>query len=167
MSEQFAIDGLDFARQCKRLKGNVPVKDMPRLRELLISRDGVLHYDLSGGLSDLGKPRLYLDVAGGVLVECQRCLEPLEFAVKVSAVLELVEDQSSFVSVEEEEDSVDMIPADSAMSVLVLVEDEVLLSLPVAPAHPPGVCHEPGFRVVKELEKVNPFKVLASLKKNI
>ncbi len=167
MSEQFAIDGLEFARQCKHLEGDVSVTDMPRLRELLISRDGVLHYDLSGGLSDLGKPRLYLDVAGGVLVECQRCLEPLELAVKVSAVLELVEDQSSFVPVEEEEDSVDMIPADSATSVLALVEDEVLLSLPVAPVHPHDVCHDPGFRVVKALEKVNPFKVLASLKKNI
>ncbi|MBS4096522.1 MAG: DUF177 domain-containing protein [Sulfuricella sp.] len=167
MSEQLVIDSLEFARHGQHLVGEIAVADLPRLRDLLLSDNGLLRYRLSGEISVLDRPRLALNVSGELALECQRCLDELVFPVDVSVRLELVKDGESFIPVEEEDDSVDLISADSAMDVMALVEDEVLLCLPIAPMHPPEVCREKDCRVAPELDEVNPFKVLASLKKNV
>lgn len=167
MSEQLTIDTLEFARRGKCLEGQVAVSDMPRLQDLLLSRNGSLNYKLHGSINAEARPRLRLEVDGLLVMECQRCLGELEFPVNIAATLELVMDEESLIPVEEEEDSVDLVSAEPTMDVLAMVEDEVLLNLPAAPAHPPGACHAANFRTDAELDEANPFKVLATLKKNV
>lgn len=167
MSEQLTIDTLDFARRGKCLESRIAVSDMPRLQDLLLSRDGSLNYKLHGSISPKGRSRLRLEVDGLLVMECQRCLGALEFPVNIAATLELVMDEESLIPVEEEEDSVDLVPAEPMMDVLAMVEDEVLLNLPVAPAHPSDACRAANFRAASELDEANPFKVLATLKKNV
>jgi uncharacterized protein len=57
----------------------------------------------------------------------------------------------------------DMIEASAALDVAALVEDEVLLSLPLAPRHPEGMCES---RVGQEegAERPSAFAQLAALK---
>lgn len=166
MSEQPTIDSLEFARHGKHLQGEIAVSDMARLREMLLSDKDLLHYNLSGSTSEKSAAHyLELSIRGKLVLECQRCLSPLDYVVDVSRVLELVQSEASFVPIEDEDEAVDMIPAESAMDVLALVEDEVLLGLPVAPRHAVGEC---GAVLAKDLQKrANPFEVLASLKKNV
>lgn len=60
------------------------------------------------------------------------------------------------------------------LDLLALVEDELLLALPIVPAHDPEVCQHPaGFVVEDEPEssevedkRPNPFSVLAQLKRD-
>ncbi len=163
MSEQATIDSIEFARSGRRLQGNVAVSEMVRLREGLYSSGGMLHYSLSGRVSGMGEPQLVCEVDGALNLVCQRCMGPLLLPLSTRSVLELVEEGKTLPPVEDEDDVVDAIPADAAMNVLALVEEEVLLSLPIAPMHDGAECSvAPSFRV----GKVNPFEVLAALKKD-
>jgi uncharacterized protein len=60
-----------------------------------------------------------------------------------------------------EDDTSDAIPAEEEMALLPLIEEEVLLALPIAPMH--EVCDSP-LAVNKDPEP-SPFAVLAKLKK--
>ena len=166
MSEQVAIDSLEFARQGKRLQGDVAVASMGRLQEHLHSNSGVLHYILSGKVSEKGRLHLVCEVNGKLALICQRCLGALDFPLVIESTLELVKEGEEFLPLEDEEESVDTIPADAAMDVLALVEEEVLLNLPIAPMHDSVECAASGSLQPLSSGKPNPFAVLASLKKD-
>lgn len=166
MSAQHIVDSLEFARRGMSLEGRLEVSSLSRLVDMLFSDKGYLDYSLSGFVSKQGKPRINLRVGGDLVLECQRCLEQMPFRVEIESILELVNDDEAFVPVEEEEDSIDLIPADSAMDVVALVEEEVMLALPVAPMHDGAACRGDTFGISAEkIQKDNPFAVLSSLKK--
>ena len=58
------------------------------------------------------------------------------------STLEVVRGLTQFDDVGDEDEAVDSIPASAAMDVLALVEDEILLNLPISPLHAPGACRE-------------------------
>lgn len=164
MSEQVVINSLEFAQQGKRLQGEMVVADMGRLQEHLHSNSGCLYYALSGKIGENGKPYLVCTVRGDLTLKCQRCLDALAYKLEIASTLELAKDADDFFPLEGEEDSVDIIPANTAMDVQTLVEEEVLLSLPIAPLHPPASCRPANLRRQDGLDEAHPFGVLAKLK---
>ena len=62
-----------------------------------------------------------------------------------------------------EDDSKDFLPAEKALDVVALIEDEIILNLPTAPRHEACVLPEAGVQA----EKVSPFAVLQSLKNRV
>ena len=139
MCEQVVIDSLDFARNAGTLRGKIAVADMPRLQDALYSDEGVLEYALSGGTNESGKPALRCEVTGELQLRCQRCLGAYMHPFVVRTSLVLVEDEAQLAESDNEMDS-DAIVADPKMDVLALVEDEVLLALPLAPMHSLSEC---------------------------
>ncbi len=125
------IDGLDFARVGGRLAGTLELADLPRLAELGCSLARI-EYAIRGGATTQGKPGLHLDVAGQVDLACQRCLEPVAVQVTAHAELELVASQRE---IDGADDDIDRVLASRAMVVDELVEDEVILALPMVPTH--------------------------------
>lgn len=165
MSEQVVINSLEFAQQGRRLQGEIAVADLSRLQEHLHSNGGCLYYTLLGKIGENGKPYLVCAVQGELALKCQRCLDALALKLEIASTLELVKDADDFLPLEGEEDSVDAIPVNTAMDVLALVEEEVLLSLPIAPLHPLAECGAADYRRQLGLGKANPFEVLTKLKK--
>lgn len=165
MSEQVVINSLEFAQQGRRLQGEIALADMSRLREHLHSDSGYLHYTLSGKIGENGKPYLVCTIQGELALKCQRCLDALAFPLGIASTLELVKDADEFLPLEGEEDSVDAIPVNAAMDVLALVEDEVLLNLPIAPLHALAECGAANYQRQIGLGEANPFDVLKKLKK--
>ncbi|MFA7240826.1 MAG: YceD family protein [Sulfuricellaceae bacterium] len=165
MSEQVVINSLEFAQQGKRLQGEIAVADLSRLQEYLHSSGGGLSYTLSGKIGENAKPYLVCTVQGELALQCQRCLDALAFKLDIVSTLELVENADDFLPLEGEEDSADAIPVNPAMDVPALVEEEVLLSLPIAPLHPLAECAAANYRRLSGLGEANPFGVLAKLKK--
>lgn len=163
MSEQPAINGLEFARKGEKLSGDVPVAALRRVSGLLSSRDGAVHYELSGLVNEAGKPVLQLKLQGRLRVVCQRCLGEMEYPLATDTELELVADEGGLKPLEEEAESVDTVVADKEMDVVSLVEEEILLEIPMSPKHPEGECGEAGH--VPAQPKSNPFSALAALKK--
>jgi uncharacterized protein len=88
----------------------------------------------------------------------------MEYALASSRELVFVE-PSGFVELAEEEADTDYLPAVDLLDVHELVEDEALLSLPMAPKHESGKC--PGEGADATIAPApNPFAVLSTLKKH-
>ncbi len=157
------IDSQDFARNGSEISGVVPVTEMPRLLEVLENPQGMLSYTVRGGLGSRGDPLLKVSVTGQCQLRCQRCLSAMDYPVHVDACL-MLRDQAGLDALGDDEDECDSILAEAQLDVLNLLEDEILLSLPIAPRHDdPGVCQAVGGSNATG-EAKNPFAALAKLK---
>jgi len=158
------IDSLDFARNGMELHGQVAVAEMPRLQDVLASPEGQVGYVLRGLPSKNGKPMLELKLEGSCQLCCQRCLQGLLYPIStVSHLVPVPESELPESGELEDEDEMDYVPADAHMDVLNLIEDEILLGLPLAPRHELGVC-KAAMESPSNDEK-NPFAILRGLKK--
>lgn len=118
------------------------------------------------------RPYIGGHVQGQLVLECQRCLEDVSEQIDIDFRLVLVkhEDQAKGLP----EDEVLVVDTDS-VSLYGIIEDEVMLSLPIVIMHPEQECTATG--ILKELqepvvqdqadEKENPFAVLKTLKDKI
>lgn len=162
------IDSLDFARNGKHLSGDVPIADLPRLLDALETPRGVLHYTVQGGVDKQGMQFLDVGVVGLCRLRCQRCLDGLDYPVRLDTRL-LLRDQPGLDALDDEagneEEGFDSILADTHLNVLDMLEEEILLSLPIAPKHELGACQATDGKNTR-LDEQNPFAVLAKLKRN-
>ena len=157
------IDSLDFARNGRDLRGEVAVADLPRLQDMLAVPEGTISYVVRGYQDKDGKPKLEVTLDGMCQLRCQRCLNALAYPVKLVSRLLLVDEKDlGEPSLEEEE--LDSIQADKHMDVLALLEEEILLSLPLAPKHPADACQPAAGGVDLPMAERKPFAILAGLK---
>jgi len=163
MSEQIVIDAPAFARDAKTLRGKIAVADLHRLQEILGARGTFVDYVLSGKIDSYGKPFLHLVIEGRLQLQCQRCLGSLDFPLTLKSTLELAPDGSELdtMAADEREDA-DVIPADKGIAVVSLVEEEILLALPIAPRHAPSACDAPLAFALHGTD--HPMSALAALK---
>ncbi len=156
MSQPGVIDGLQFARNAGELRGELYQSQLPRLAELQCATEAV-SFALSGAIDPEGRPRLRISVRGGLRLVCQRCLGQVEFPLAIDSELFLCGNEREIA---ETDDDLDRIIAGKAMEVSELVENEILLILPMVPRHE---CCE--FPVAAETERrPSPFEVLGKLK---
>jgi uncharacterized protein len=163
------IDSLDFARNGKHLSGELRVAELPRLLDTLETPQGVLHYTVQGGVDKQGIHFLDVGVVGLCRLRCQRCLSGLDYPVRLDTRL-LLRDQASLDALDDDlaggkEEEFDSILADTNLNVLDMLEEEILLSLPIAPKHELGACQATDGKNTQRDEK-SPFAVLAELKRS-
>lgn len=143
MSAPVSIDVSDFAQRAAVMEGEIPVVALARLGEFLAKSDGSVGYRLEGVVRRDGKPSLQLHAEASLWMVCQRCLGPVE--VEVDAERELVfVPEATLGDVAEEEPDSDYLPLVGRMNPTELVEDELLLTLPLAPKHSDGDCAAVG-----------------------
>ena len=135
MSHQPVIDGLEFAKTGSRLQGVWPVAGFERLRDALGGDEGTLRYDLRGVPEAQGRPALRLRVEGTLQLACQRCLGVLEFPLHAEVLLRLAATQAEVDAEPLRAEGPESIVTGKQMPVRALVEDEVLLAIPIAPRH--------------------------------
>ncbi|MEW9899316.1 YceD family protein [Chitinivorax sp. PXF-14] len=163
MSESILIDSLEFAREKRSLSGEVPVSELARTHESLLNDSGTIRYSLLGGQDIRERATLTLYVSGSVVLLCQRCLQPLKETIDSQSVLTQFADEQAIEIASEEDPELEGIVADKRLDVLALIEDEILLSLPVSPKH--ESCG-PALADEKPAGKPNPFAVLKQLKQS-
>jgi len=164
MSARFVIDALDFVRNAGAHHGKITPAELERLQDYLSDNHGRLEYTVSGILDGDGSPILRIVVKGTINLQCQRCLAGLVHVLDLKADLLLARDESELSRLDEDE-SVDGVLAVPEMDVLVLIEDEVILSLPISPRHLEGECSIGKPAGGDTVGKEHPFAVLATLKK--
>ncbi len=135
MPHQPVIDGLEFARTGARLQGAWPVANFPRLRDALHADAGALDYEVQGVPQEQGRPALRLRLAGVLQLTCQRCLGALEFPLRIEVSLLLAATQAEIDAEPLEAGGAERIVAGREMPVHDLIEDELLLAIPIAPRH--------------------------------
>lgn len=156
------IDCLEFARSGGVLERSVGLDELPRLAELLTTTAGSLSVRLEGWRDEQGKSWLQLDIAGEPVLCCQRCLGGMKYPLAIRSRLQLIAPGADWPDDDLEDDSADAIAADAELNVLSLVEDEVLLALPIAPRH--EQCESPSASASGNGS--SPFAALADLKKH-
>lgn len=166
------IDSLEFSRQGRVISGEVAVAALGRLADIVVEPVGSLHCTLRGLPGEQrqdGKPGLALEVTGSLKFRCQRCLQVMDYPLRVVSHLLLAPGEMLPDDVVEDDDDVagdalddewDAIEASREQSVLALIEDEVLLALPIVPKH--EACEPPA--AMKDEHEPSPFAALAKLK---
>jgi uncharacterized protein len=146
MSGWPVVDSVQFARTNGELSGSAAMSDLKRLAQVVLGEEDDLQVRLEGFQDDEARPCLRLRVNGAIRLACQRCLEPLSLELSSDRSFVLVEREDDMTDLADEDDAIESLMADGELDVLVLIEDEILLQIPIAPAHDPGKCTPPEWR---------------------
>ena len=167
-----SLDVKAFAKAQMRLEGETPVVEFERLAEdcvgdvtgqVIWSVEGVVQPDASGKDAIW----LHLEAKANVPLTCQRCLHPVPVELLIEQDFRFVADEATAVA-EDDESEEDLLVLEDHFDVLALIEDELLMALPLVPMHPTCLSEQaPTSREEEAIlaeAKPNPFAVLASLK---
>ncbi|MCR4300256.1 MAG: YceD family protein [Sulfuricaulis sp.] len=161
-----SIDPIQLAERGAHLTGTLPLRSMPRISQGSLDGSGDVLVDLSFERS-VGE-KIFLmhgDLHVRLRVSCQRCLEAMDLNLEASPWLILMKAGERLAA---HEDDTDVLVVDKPLSLSTLVEDELLLALPMVPMHEPNRCPARSY-VVRDghigQEEKNPFAVLRKMKK--
>ncbi|MDY6982095.1 MAG: YceD family protein [Pseudomonadota bacterium] len=133
----------------------------------LASNQGAVAVDLRFIRDEEGRRVISGTLDTTVKVACQRCLQDMDLDLHSEMSLFAVDDEEAFQELRDDQDGV-IVPDDGMLDVQALVEDELLLSLPMIPMHEDPACNA-ALNALREGEAVienrpNPFAVLAGFK---
>jgi uncharacterized protein len=179
MEKKFTPSTLDvkaFAQAGGALQADLPLDQWPRLSLEQVAGGeaaSAVRWRLQGRTEPVsgGPDEVWLDLQAEVALpmQCQRCLKPVLSPVLAERSFRFVADEATAAALDDEAEE-DILVLSRDFDALALIEDELIMSLPLVPLH--EVCTEvlpvsavdPEFE--KAAEKPNPFGVLAALKKS-
>ena len=163
------VHAMRLARAGSSLDGEVALSRMARLAPLLQSLEGAARFEFRFDLDEVSRPVALGQIRAKLEVICQRCLEPMTVEIESEVRLGIVRRESEAVALSPEYEPLQV--DGDRISLLSVIEDELILALPSAPLHPPGRCRPPRHPrrgVVKnETEAKSPFAVLAAAKRDV
>ena len=177
MTKDFAVQQLDvsaFAEAGTELTGHEVAGRHHRLMAETQGRgaDVPVNWTARGELRNPSHvhPDAWLHLSADTVLPmiCQRCLLPVEMPVKVERSFRFVDDEETAAAADDESEE-DLLVISRSFNLMELIEDELLMDLPVAPRH--EVCPEPvkleavdpDFEEAAQ-PKANPFALLEKLK---
>ena len=156
------INNLEFAQKQQQIADNFAPNSLGRLAQTLALTAENAHlaninFTITGDTKRFRQPSLHLHINSRLPVICQRCLEEMfvDIALDFDYLLSNLQAEN-----DEDNDEIDWLEMNAEMDVRDLVEDELLLAMPIAPVHEAG-CSKHS---MQSGEKPNPFAVLKSLK---
>jgi len=162
-----SFDPTVAAREAFAWSGDVPVSDFTRLADLLVSQSGMVRVSLHAGFGAERQPTMTITLAAQLEQSCQRCLQPVTVVIHHEHTVAWVADAAALERFDALEDDLDAdaveylpMPDSSRVMTLVLVEDELMLSLPIVAMH--DECALPV--TVADSGDEHPFAALAQLK---
>jgi uncharacterized protein len=137
MMQPVEVDPQRFCRDKQSWETRSDVSAFPRLA--LEFTQGELFCRVTGEADSRGGLALRLSIDGEVGLTCQRCLREMRHVVRIGHTLHLARNETELERLDALPDS-DAILAGEAIDLVALIEDEVLLSLPLAAMHAEGEC---------------------------
>lgn len=110
---------------------------------------------------------LHVEASAHVPRECQRCLQPVAVPLSVDRWVRFVDDEATAAALDADSDD-DVLVVSRSLDLLALVEDELLLAMPLVPMHEacPTRLVPPGAELpAAEEPRAHPFAALAALKR--
>lgn len=159
------IDPFRFAEQSLALEGVVQIADMQRLSAILHTNHEEVSANLKFGIDEQGITNLIGHLETEVILQCQRCLEPFKYGIISDFALGIVNTLDEANALPERYEPA--LAKDGSLALRDLIEDELILNLPIIPRHEPDECKvklplaDAGW---EEGKRDNPFQVLKSLK---
>jgi uncharacterized protein len=108
---------------------------------------------------------LHMECDARLGLVCQRCLQPVDTAVHAQRSFQFVTDEALAAEIDANSEE-DVLALSRTLNLIELVEDELLLALPLVPRHPtcPQPLKQPDAAEPFE-ERANPFALLGELKR--
>jgi len=131
------VDPWRFCRVAQSWEIRSDVAGFPRLAHEFTQ--GALFCRVAGRADPRGGLSLQVSIGGEVGLTCQRCLGSLSYTVGLERTLYLARNEAELERLDALPDS-DAIQPGERLDLVELVEDEVLLSLPLVPMHAEGEC---------------------------
>ncbi|KQV86535.1 YceD family protein [Pelomonas sp. Root1237] len=137
-----------------------PASDWPALQ-------WSLHGEIRQPKGSKAQTWLHLTASGQVALTCQRCLQPVHEDIDIDRWIRFVDTEVEAAALDADSDD-DVLALPRHLDARELIEDELLLALPLVPRH--EICPEPLAHVDEviepgEEERPNPFAKLATLKR--
>jgi uncharacterized protein len=160
LPDQIDIWRMVSGRRC--FAGELSLSALPRLRSSLAEQDGSVSFELEFDTDEFDQAYAEMRVRGELPLVCQRTLEVYRQPVAVSMRLGLITREEQEAALPPGYEPF-LVPADGLVAPADLIEDELILALPLVPARPESVVAE---RVDdgEAAERPNPFAALKSLR---
>ena len=168
------VDVRHFAELGGEVDGAAALQDFARLRLETEEpgRAGAVQWHARGEILNPShhQPQIWVHLRAGTTLPlvCQRCLKPVDVALSVDRSFRFVSDEAT-AAAEDDEAEEDLLALSRSFDLLELVEDELLMEVPLAPRH--EVCPEPVKMSVADADfdtagpvRENPFAILGRLK---
>ena len=156
----------------RSFEGVVPLSSMPRLCDALEQPDGECRYELEFDRGVLDVPYVEIRAQADLPLICQRSLQRFLLPVRIVQRLGLVTREEQEAELPEGYEVLKP-DADGTIRPLELIEDELILAIPVVPMDPrsdpvdmtwPSAANGRETNEIDEAPRKNPFAVLADLK---
>lgn len=147
----------------ERIQGEVRLAELGRLPDGVLNRDAALAYRLCFYRDRAGARVVDAEIDARLIMDCQRCLQPVTIAVHKRTLLVITKITEEIQSLDARYEPFAL--AGDELSIMQLLEDELLLATPFSPLHPEAECAGQ-----QALDKINaearpgPFAALARLK---
>ncbi len=137
----------------------------PRLKALLVEAVGDCRYEVAFYRDALKIDVMHIRLHAVLPLICQRSLERFGYRLEIDQRLGLIRDESQEATLPEDMEAV-LIEGSGEVSPLQLIEDELLLAVPLVPINPDASELGPKWadEEVVEQQKPHPFAVLAALR---
>lgn len=159
------VDAWRMVQTRRLFQGSLPLAAMSRLRDSLAATDGVVTFDLEFGKDDLSVPHLHVRADAALPLICQRTLEMFALPVHIDVRLGLITQEADEAALPTGYEP--LLISDGALRLADVIEDELILALPVIPVKPGAAPTEHTFGEVDEPPEAaqpNPFAVLQKTK---
>ncbi len=154
------INNLETAKNQENYSGSIYVACCERLIDVIRKDCEGAHisYELTGVATRFHLPSLHLTIHASLPVICQRCLDAMQLDLSLTYDYVLCESEPAPF---EGGDNVDWLEISREMNLNELVEDELIMAIPLAPTH----SHDCKLLKQESGEKHNPFAALKNLTK--
>ena len=161
-------DALDIGRMVaarRRVEGRLPLSALTRLADSLVDTRGEVVYALQFDIDTFKVPYVELQAEAALPLLCQRTLQRFELPVRIEQRLGLIRDEADEAALPPGYEPL-LVPDDGMLRPTELVEDELILAVPVVPVAPGSEALAQDWPASsEEREKANPFAALAALRK--
>lgn len=164
------LDLARVTRQPLERAGRIRIRAMPRLRAMWPDSDGEVQVQVHAQDDGSGRIIVRGEAQAALMLVCQRCLKPMPQHINAAFCLAWARNEREADAMQDETCD-PLLSADGRIKLAELVEDELLLALPIVALHEIDECEagvqEPATHAgVPELPaKQNPFAVLEQLKR--
>ena len=143
------------------MTGSVPLRAFERIREVLHDDNGSINFELHFGKDEQGVVFIQGEFNVNLKVKCQRCMQPMDLPLQGEINLGVVNADGAQNFPDRYEP---LSLSDNEIPLEDLLEEEILLALPIAPAHERSQCKDNRLIEKYRRESASPFAVLKNFK---
>jgi uncharacterized protein len=158
------LDAWRMVAAGRTFEGVLPLASMTRLRDSLVDAEGSVRVVVEFGRDALRVPYVELGIEAELPLQCQRSLQRFLLPVRTVQRLGLVADEADEAGLPPDYEAL-LVPEDGGLRPAELVEDELILAVPVVPVAPGTEAMERDWPATPgEAAATSPFAALAALK---